>query len=305
MYPPYFNSIKFFIMKPLKVKLYRLTKNRSPLSFTIKVGRDGTLLYFDPEKGKNRAIRHCPNEPFIFMDRQSEFAVVEAIEFLNGDLVTGEKDVATQEFLACHPEYGVQFEEVNQEVEAENDIEMEERVSDLKQAVKEKAKEKNGIYELQALASILKGSIVQVASMGEAELKKEIYLAINENPNRFINGKGEIYIFTQELKKKHTVLMALDKEIIMVTPDKKRVVWGDNKDTIISLPLGATPMATLVEFLDSDDGFIVQQKILSVIAGGKKEDLVEESPEVLSDQSPDIAEEVVKKRRGPVPKHLR
>ena len=99
--------------------------------------------------------------------------------------------------------------------------------------------------------------------------------------------------------------MALDKEIVMITPDKRRIVWGDNKATITNIPLGATPMSVLVDFLETQDGIIVQQKILSIISGEKQVAPVEESPEPLEQQSAEVSEEVVKKRRGPVPKHLR
>ena len=100
-------------------KSYRLTDSRSGEAFMLKTGRNKRLLFFDEDKKYNRAIRHCPNEVSIFIDEQSEHALVEPIIFFNGLLEVKREDQATQKFLDSHPDNsangGNWFEQINDE----------------------------------------------------------------------------------------------------------------------------------------------------------------------------------------------
>ena len=65
--------------KKLVDKSYRLLGDRSGEAFLLKTGKNKRLLIFDTDEKINRAIRHCPNEKSIFLDEQSNHALVELL----------------------------------------------------------------------------------------------------------------------------------------------------------------------------------------------------------------------------------
>ena len=244
-----------------EAKTYRLKGDFSPISFLLKTGRGNTLLYFDEEKGYNRAIRHCPNERSIFVDEQSEFAVVKAVEFERGYLEVGATDTMTKEFLEKNPHNGQIFEEVNFEEEAKEDIELQDIIADLRVAVREKAKEENGIYELEALVAVLRGSVAQASDMSPSELKREIYRVINDDPRRFIDEKGTPQLFNEYVKRRHIGLTAMATGVLEVSANQRAIVWGKSKETLINVPKGILPIDSLSDYFETDDGILALEEI--------------------------------------------
>ena len=64
-------------------KVYKLTRSAAPLSFMLPVrnSRRFPLLFFDEEKGTNRALRYARNQRSPFEDEQDGNAIIEAIIF--------------------------------------------------------------------------------------------------------------------------------------------------------------------------------------------------------------------------------
>jgi len=246
---------------------YRLTSKKTPLCYLLKAGVSGDLVFFDEKTGKPRAIRHCPNEQSIFLKDQTEFAKVEPLPFEDGFFVAKANQVITQEFLGKHPDNGRIFEKIDVGHEAEMEIEIDELVTDLKSIVKEKAKEEDGVYELQALAASLIGSVAKTQDMTTSELKREIYMHIDRNPKRFLNQKGAIELFDAEVKRKHLILLALQAEYIMVSPNKKSIVWGDSGNIVTNIPNGIKPIDHLCDFLTTDEGYLVAERIVNLSSG--------------------------------------
>ena len=96
-------------------KTYRLKRDVAPLSFMIP-GR-GTnrkpLLYWDEQRGENRALRYARNQKSPFEDEQDGNAIVEPIIFVDGMLRVPRTNPVLQKFLDCHPMFGIKYEEVN------------------------------------------------------------------------------------------------------------------------------------------------------------------------------------------------
>lgn len=252
--------------KDIKEKSYRLANDQSGESFMLKVGRNRRLLSFDPEKKRNRAIRHCPNEASIFVEEQSDHALVEPIVFITGYLDVKAEDQVTQIFLDTHPDNvangGTWFEEVNDEVEAKESIEIEELIMDIKQAVRDKSKEKDGIYALEAVVAVLTGSVVGASEMGKEELKREIYMAVDRNPYYFVNDAGDVTIFEDDyILRKHLTLVALRNGVIRKSTNNKSIVWGDSKQVITTAPKSMDTIDFFAEFLTTDEGMIVFDEI--------------------------------------------
>jgi hypothetical protein len=245
----------------VKERKYRLLNSVAPSGYILKVGRAGDLVHFDKELNTPRAIRHCPNEPEVFIDKQSDFAYVEPIEFNDGFLVVESHKTSTQKFLSFHPDNGRIFEEINEGKEAEEEIELEELVIGLKQEVRDKAKDDNGVYELQALASSLLGSVARTSNMTTPELKREVYIHIDRNPHRFLDSKNQSNLFDSNIERLHIALLALDEDHVKITPNKKSIAWGSSGNIITNIPSGYKPLEHFSAFLATNEGILVLEQI--------------------------------------------
>lgn len=247
-------------------KDYRLTDSRSGEAFMLKTGRNKQLLHFDADAGYQRAIRHCPNEQSIFMDEQSEHALVEPVIFLKGFLAVRMESQITQKFLAAHPSNiingGQWFEEINDEVEASEDIELEELITDIKQVVKVKGDEPDGIFALEMVASLLLNSVELASKMSKSELKREIYNFVDSDPHYFTDDAGNVNIFDDEyVHRKYLVLRAIKDNIIRKSPTNKAIMWVAGNKVIVTAPQGVDLIDYFADYLSSDDGILVIEEI--------------------------------------------
>jgi hypothetical protein len=250
----------------LTEKSYRLTDSRSGEAFMLKTGRNKRLLAFDEEKKYNRAIRHCPNEVSIFIDEQSEHALVEPVIFRNGMLDVKKQDQATQKFLSFHPDNvangGNWFEEINDEQEAGEDIEREELVTEIKQTVKAKGDEEEGIYALEMVASILLNSVNEASKMSKSELKRTIYQFADSDPYYFTDDEGNVNVFDDEYShRKYLVLRAIKDNIIKKSPNRKSILWVNSNKIIATAPQSIDLIEYFTDYLSTDDGILVIEEI--------------------------------------------
>lgn len=250
----------------LKDKIYRLTNNRSGASFLLQVGRNKKLTIFDESKGYRRAIRHCPNEQSIYLDDQSAHAVVEPIDFTQGVLEVSLQYQQTQKFLDSHPDNvangGGLFEEVDNEVEAIKDVEYDEIVSKIKNVIREKGDEEDGVYALEMVASVISGSLHNVTDMSKSELKRMIYNEIDSDPDYFINEAGDVTIFDdQDMHRKYTTLSAIKDGIIKKALNGRSMLWGKDGSKIVGAPQGVDLVEYFSQFLSTDEGMMVFDEI--------------------------------------------
>ena len=253
-------------MKQLQDKTYRLSDNRSGESFMVKTGRNGRLTILDTEKKVRRAIRHCPNQPTIFIDEQDSFARVSPIIFTSGYLTVSAKDPITQYFLDNHPSNvangGTWFEFIDEEQEAKESIEIDELQIDLKYTVRKVAKQKEGIHKLKAEVAVITGS-VDIASRKEIEeLKQILYNHIEIDPFYFTDDEGNPNIFDNEdVFRKYMVLKALKDGVIRKSPNNKTIMWGNDKKTIVSAPIGVELVEYFTGYLTTDEGMLILEEI--------------------------------------------
>lgn len=247
-------------------KTYRLRDDRSGESFMLKTGKNRRLLIFDTTKNFNRAIRHCPNEKSIFLDEQSVHALVEPIIFEFGLLIVPATEQLTQKFLDSHPDNaannGGWFEEVNEEAVAEVEVEMEDLIHDIKQAVREKEKEKEGIHALETVAAVILNSIKSASKMTTAELKRTIYNKADEDPKYFTDDAGNVNIFDdKDVERQYLTLRAISDGIIQKSQNNKSMVWVKTGKTITTAPAGTDLVEFFADFLSTDEGILVIEQI--------------------------------------------
>jgi len=252
--------------KKYVAKEYRLADDRSGLSHIVKIGRERNLLVFDEEKGFSRPIRHCPSEKSIFIDEQSEHALIEPIIFMYGYLLVPREAQLTQQFLDASPENvangGTWYEEVNDEKEAEQDLVIDDLKIDLYNAVREKIAEEDGIYELEAVVAVLENNVQEVSTMSESSLKRRIYQEIENNPLYFADDNFKVTIFEDDyINRKYFVLRAIKEAIIMKSPNNKSILWVRDKKTIATAPRGLELVEYFADFLGTEDGMLVGEEI--------------------------------------------
>lgn len=247
-------------------KSYRLTDSRSGEAFMLKTGRNKKLLHFDENVKYNRAIRHCPNEKSIYIDEQSDHALVDPIIFIKGFLTVKREDQTTQKFLAAHPDNvankGGWFEEINDEVEAGEDIEREELITEIKQVIKKKGDEEDGIYALEMIVSILLNSITTASKMSKSELKREIYNYVDVDPYYFTDDVNNVNIFDDEhIQRKYLTMRAIKDNIIKKSPNKKSILWTSGNNVIATAPQGLDLIDYFSDYLSTDEGMLVIEEI--------------------------------------------
>lgn len=243
-------------------KTYRLIGDKSGQTVLIKVGRGRDLILFDEKEGVNRSIRHCPNERSIFIEEQSKHAKVTPVKFKFGLLEVEANKPITQDFLDNHPSNakngGTWFKEIIESVEAEESIELEEIIINIKQSILEKSKTEEGVLALTAVVSAIVGSAIEPSTMSTPALKSRLYQEANINPYFFINEANEVDVFENvEIFHKYMTLVGLKDEVIRKSKDGRTMVWGDTGKTIVTCPSGVDLTSYFTNYLDSDEGRLV------------------------------------------------
>lgn len=247
-------------------KSYRLTEDRSGEAFLLKTGKNRRLLTFDAEKGYNRAIRHCPNEKSIFIDEQSEHALVEPIIFYKGVLTVSATDQTTQRFLDAHPSNvangGNWFEAINDDADATEEVEMEDLILDIKNMIREKAKEDSGIYALEMVVAVMIDSVEKASQMSEEALKRVLYNEADRNPYYFTDDNGNVNIFDNEsMQRKYLTIRAIKDGVIKRSPNSKSILWTKDNTVIATAPKGLELIDYFADYLSSDEGMLVIEEI--------------------------------------------
>lgn len=247
-------------------KRYRLAGDRSGETFILKVGKNKRLVIFDETIGRNRPIRHCPNERSIFIDEQSQHALVEPIIFQFGVLDVAPTEQITQLFLDNHPDNvkngGGWFEEINDDEDAEREVEIEDLILDIKQTIRDKEKERDGVYALEMAVAVLINSVEKASRMSPESLKRTLYNKVEENPHYFTDDNGNINIFDDEaMQRKYLTLRAIKDGIIKKSPNGKSMLWAKENTVITTTPRGVDLVEHFADFLSTNDGITVLEDI--------------------------------------------
>ena len=147
---------------------------------------------------------------------------------------------------------------------------------DIKQEVRDKATEEDGIYALEMVASILLNSVQKAGELSKEELKRVIYQEAEKNPEYFTDGSGNITIFDNEvMQRKYITLRAIKDGIIKKSPNNKSIVWGKDSKKIYTAPQGVDLVESLIcrrcnnvlRWKDQYDNLIVELCILNYDLG--------------------------------------
>lgn len=227
-------------------KVYKLTKDAAPLSFMLPTrnSRRFPLMWFDEERGENRALRYARNQKSPFEDEQDGNAIVEPVIFEDGFLRVPRNNQVLQQFLHYHPFNGKKFVEVNNEKDAEAEVES----LNLEVEALIEAKQLT-IEQSETLYRVIFGKDPSMVS--SSELKRDLLIYAKRQPGSFLNAVSD-----PTLKLQATVQSFFDNRLLTYRNNKRDIYFNldSNKKKLTTIPYGEEPIDILCGFFQSDEG---------------------------------------------------
>lgn len=235
--------------KPLEDKVYRLKRNNAPLSYIIptRSSSRSPLLYFDEEKGINRPLRYARNQRTPFEDEQDGNAIVEPVIFEDGFLRVPRTNPVLQQFLDLHPMNGKKFEVVDNQKDAQEQLDEMNVVVDAMIEAKQMS-----IEQLEVVARIILNK--DVSRISTAELKRDILVFARNNPSEFLDMLGDSDL---TLKSKCQLFLS---DGLLTTRNKGKELWFNtkgNKKKLMNVPYGEDLIHVLFSYFKTDEGIDV------------------------------------------------
>ena len=235
--------------KPLEDKVYRLKRNNAPLSYIIptRSSSRSPLLYFDEEKGINRPLRYARNQRTPFEDEQDGNAIVEPVIFEDGFLRVPRTNPVLQQFLDLHPMNGKKFEEVDNQKDAQEQLDEMNVVVDAMSEAKQMS-----IEQLEVVARIILNK--DVSRISTAELKRDILVFARNNPSEFLDMLSDSDL---TLKSKCQLFLS---DGLLATRNKGKELWFNtkgNKKKLMNVPYGEDLIHVLFSYFKTDEGIDV------------------------------------------------
>jgi len=229
----------------LKDKTYKLL-NGSPLSYTL-ISRNSArapLMWFDEEKGINRVLRYAINQNSPFEDEQDGNVILEPIVFEDGFLHVPRTNPVLQKLLHYHPFNGKIFIEVDNEQDANKEVQyLNMEVDALIEA------RKLDIGQIEMLSRVLFG--IDPSTVTTAELKRDILVYAKRDPEAFLDAIND-----PELKFQAKIRTFFENSWITIRGNNKELWYNTptNKKKMCTIPFGSDGYDTAITYLQSDEG---------------------------------------------------
>jgi len=228
---------------PLVDKLYKLRRDVAPLSYILpsRNSHRHPLMYFDGTS--NRALRYSPNQKTPFEDEQDKNVILEPIIFEDGFLKVPKTNPVLQWFLDIHPDKGLKFEVVDNEKDAETELEVMNYEVDALIAAKQL-----GLSELERIGRVILGR--DVTKMSTAELKRDVLVYARNNPKGFLDTLND-----PMTNMSATVALMFDKGVLGYRAGKDvHFNLPNNKKRMLTVPYGEDRDYIVASYLQSDEG---------------------------------------------------
>ena len=236
----------------IKDRLYFLTNNKSPITFTIpgKHTKKHSLLYFDEKTGKQKEIRYATNQDSPFVEDQKGEATLGHIVFRDGELRVPKEKQNLQKLLSLyHPLKGRIYQEFSASEEANNDLDILSLQIDAMNAARNIE-----IDQAEAILRVEVGS--KVNSMSSREIKRDLLLFARSNPELFISLAND-----ENVQLRNTAIRAAEAGIINLSGDQRTFTWGSNGRKLMNVPFDENPYSAFAAFLKTDEGVEIYKSI--------------------------------------------
>lgn len=231
----------------LKDRIYLLTNNKSPLSYTIqsKSTKRKALLYFDESINENRAIRYAKNQKSPFEDEQDGYVVVEPITFIDGALIVPKNNPALHRFLDIHPGLGHEFIEKDDKKTAIEEIDKIGLALEAQMLIKQA-----DIKTLEPIGKILLGA-VKVSKLESSELRRDLLIFAANEPKKILDTVND-----PQIAVKRIVEDAFHNNLVSFRPKERAIYFNlpNNKKKITTVPFEHDYKDVFLSWLLTDDG---------------------------------------------------
>ena len=236
----------------VKDRTYFLLGDREPLTFTLKSRHTEKypLLYFDPIKKEQRAIRYATNQASPFEDTQKGEATLKHIIFKDGSLVVPQEHQSLQKLLSLyHPDRNKRFAELQPQAIAQDQlIDLELEILALTAARDMEVEQSEAILRVEIGSG--------VSELSSKELRRDLLMFAKRNPKLFI-----------ELAKDDNVMLrnfgikAAEQGIVSLSQDQRTFQFGKNKRKLFTIPFDENPYSALAAWFKTDEGVEVYKTI--------------------------------------------
>ena len=237
-------------------KTYKLTRAAAPLSFILPTRHTKRfpLLYFDEETGINRELRYARNQKSIFAEEQDGNVILEPVVFEDGFLMVRKNNQMLQKFLDHHPLNGLKFIEIDNEKDAEEDLETMNIEADA--LIEAKGLD---ITEAEKIIKIVYGK--DTSKMTSAEIKRDILVYAKNDPVQFLELLDDPMLDIQG------VVQSFFDQKLLVTKAKGGVYFNtkSNKKRMLVVPPGADRLLIVGNYLQSDEGIEALKMLESLL----------------------------------------
>ena len=244
-------------------KVYRLTKNEAPLSYMLPIrnSRRFPLLWFDEDKGVQRALRYARNQKSPFEDEQDGNAILEPVVFEDGFLRVPKENQVLQSFLYYHPLKGKRFTEVDNEKDAS--VEVEKLNYEVDALIEARGLT---IEQMETVGRVLFNS--DITKISSAELRRDILIFAKKEPKEFLN-----VINDPQLKLQASIQMFFDKRLLSLRRNGSEIWYNtsSNKTKMLSIPYGSTAIESASQYLQSDEGIEALKLLESLMKDSAEE----------------------------------
>jgi len=231
----------------IKDRTFYLTKNRSPLSYSI---RSSNIHYFDEELGYERELKYTSNQKTAFVDEMKGDQRLEHIIFRNGALFVPKNKQTLQKLLCLyHPHKGVLFYEWKPTAIAVNEIEVIELEIEALNAAKDL-----DIDMAEAVMRVELGS--KVSDMSSKELKRDLLLYAKRNPALFLELVNDDNVVLRNFG-----IKATEMNILKLSSDQRTFSWGSNDRKLMNVPFDEHPYSALAAWFKTDEGMEIYSNI--------------------------------------------
>ena len=231
----------------IKDRMYELTGNNRPI---VRIMKRKNLYWFDEEKGYQREMAYAVNQKTPFVDEFKGRVRPGHIIFRDGILFVEKENTVLQQLLSIyHPDKNLVYREVDNEVDAEADLDIFELEIDALNAAAE--------MEVEQMEAIMRAEIgSKVNKMKSKELRRDTLIFARENPKLFLELAKD-----EDISLRNLGIKAVEADILQLSEDNRTFTAGKEKRKLFEVPFDEHPYTALAAWFKTDEGLKVLKSV--------------------------------------------
>jgi len=227
--------------------MYELTGNNRPI---VRIMKRKNLYWFDEEKGYQREMAYAVNQKTPFVDEFKGRIRPGHIIFRDGILFVEKENTVLQQLLSIyHPDKNLIYREVDNEVDAEADLDIFELEIDALNAAAE--------MEVEQMEAIMRAEIgSKVNKMKSKELRRDTLIFARENPKLFLELAKD-----EDVNLRNLGIKAVEANILQLSEDNRTFTAGKEKRKLFEVPFDEHPYTALAAWFKTDEGLKVLKSV--------------------------------------------